>query len=146
MVESCKLAKKAGLSPHITIMFGYPWEDAEQIANTVQLGKKILKKGWAHTLQATVLIPYPGTPLYQECKENGWLLTEDYEDYDQRMPVMKTPVGSEKIREAVQSVYKVAFSPEFIFRKIIGIRSLEDVKFIFRAAGKVFGHLVDFGG
>ena len=87
-----------------------------------------------------------GTPLYQECKENGWLLTEDYEDYDQRMPVMKTPVGSEKIREAVQSVYKVAFSPEFIFRKIIGIRSLEDVKFIFRAAGKVFGHLVDFGG
>lgn len=145
MVESCKLAKKAGLSPHITIMFGYPWEGEKQIENTVQLGRTILKKGWAHTLQATVLIPYPGTPLYQECKENGWLLTENYEDFDQRMPVMKTPVGSEKIKEAVQSVYKVAFSPEFIFRRIIGIRSMEDVKFIFRAAGKVFGHLMDFG-
>ena len=143
-MESCKLAKKAGLSPHITIMFGYPWEDADQIANTVQLGKMILKKGWAHTLQATVLIPYPGTPLYKECKENGWLLTEKYEEFDQRMPVMKTPVGSEKVKEAVQSVYKVAFSPEFIFRRIIGVRSFEDVKFIFRAAGKVFGHLLDF--
>lgn len=146
MVESCKLAKKAGLSPHITIMFGYPWEDVAQIANTVQLGKTILKKGWAHTLQATVLIPYPGTPLYQECKEKGWLLTEQYEEFDQRMPVMKTPVGSEKIKEAVQAVYKVAFSPEFIGRRIIGIHSLEDVKFIFRAAGKVFGHLMDFRG
>lgn len=92
------MAKKAGLSPHITIMFGYPWEDEKQIANTVRLGKMILKKGWAHTLQATVLIPYPGTPLYQECRENGWLLTEEYEEFDQRMPVMKTPVGSEKIK------------------------------------------------
>lgn len=145
MTESCRMAKKAGLSPHITIMFGYPWEDEKMIANTVCLGRTILKKGWAHTLQATVLIPYPGTPLYNECKENGWLLTENYEDFDQRMPVMKTPVGSEKIKEAVQSVYKVAFSPEFILRRIAGIRSFEDVKFLFRAAGKVFGHLTDFG-
>lgn len=144
MVESCKLAKKAGLSPHITLMFGYPWEDEKMVQNTVDLGRKILIKGWAHTLQATVLIPYPGTPLHTQCKENGWLLTEDYDDYDQRMPVMKTPMGSEKIKEAVQSVYKVAFNPEFLWHRIIGIRSVEDVKFIFRAAGKVMGHLTDF--
>lgn len=145
MIESCRMAKKAGLSPHITIMFGYPWEDEKMVENTVCLGKKILKKGWAHTLQATVLIPYPGTPLYNECKENGWLLTENYEDFDQRMPVMKTPMGSEKIKEAVQAVYKVAFSPEFILRRIAGVRSWSDVKFLFRAACKVFGHLMDFG-
>lgn len=146
MVESCKLAKKAGLSPHITLMFGYPWEDAKEVENTIKLGQQILRKNWAHTLQATVLIPYPGTPLFRECQENGWLLTEEYEDFDQRMPVMKTPMGSEKIKEAVQAVYKVAFHPEFIWHRITGIRSLEDVKFIFRAAGKVFGHLTDFGG
>lgn len=145
MVESCKMAKKAGLSPHITLMFGYPWEDEEQVKNTVCLGRTILKKGWAHTLQATVLIPYPGTPLYQECKENGWLLTENYEDFDQRMPVMKTPMGSEKIKEAVQSVYKVAFNPEFLLRRVIGIRSWSDIKFFGRAAKQVIGHLLDFG-
>ncbi len=145
MVESLKMAKKAGLSPHITLMFGYPWEDEDKIQNTVKLGQMILKKNLAHTLQATVLIPYPGTPLYEECKQNDWLLTDNYEDFDQRMPVMKTPVGSEKIKEAVQAVYKVAFNPEFIWHRIAGIRSLDDVKFIFRAAGKVFGHLSDFG-
>ncbi len=145
MVESLKMAKKAGLSPHITLMFGYPWEDEEQIKNTVKLGQMILKKNLAHTLQATVLIPYPGTPLYEECKINGWLATENYEDFDQRMPVMKTPVGTERIKEAVQEVYKVAFNPEFIWHRIAGIRSVDDVKFIFRAAGKVFGHLADFG-
>lgn len=145
MIESLKNAKKAGLSPHITLMFGYPWEDNEQVQNTIELGRKILKKGWAHTLQATVLIPYPGTPLYKECREKGWLLTERYEDFDQRMPVMKTPMGSEKIKEAVQSVYKVAFNPEFLFRRIIGIRNIDDIKFCVRAGKQVMGHLLDFG-
>ncbi len=145
MVESLQNAKKAGLSPHITIMFGYPWEGEAEVQRTVELGRKILIKGWAHTLQATVLIPYPGTPLYKECKENGWLLTENYEDYDQRMPVMKTPMGSEKIKEAVQSVYKVSFNPEFLFRRITSIRSWSDVKFYARAAKQVLGHLTDFG-
>ena len=144
MVESCKLAKKAGLSPHITIMFGYPWENEEQVRKTVRLGRMLLIKGWAHTLQATVLIPYPGTPLYEECKKNGWLLTERYEDFDQRMPVMKTPVGSERIKEAVQSVYKVAFNPEFLFRRGVGIRSWSDIRFFARAAKQVMGHLLDF--
>ena len=146
MIESCKLAKKAGLSPHITLMFGYPWEDEKMVENSVCLGKKVLQKGWAHTLQATVLIPYPGTPLYRECKENGWLLTENYEDFDQRMPVMKTPMGSEKINEAVQSVYKVAFNPEFLVRRVAGIRSVDDIKFFVRAGKQVLGHLVDFKG
>ena len=82
--------------------------------------------------------------LVSKCQENGWLQTEDYSEYDMRRPIMKTPVGDDRLMEAVQSVYKVAFSPEFIARRIVGIRSWEDVKFIGRAAGKVFGHLLDF--
>lgn len=144
MVESCKLAKKAGLSPHVTIMFGYPWETEEEVKNTVKLGRYLLQKGYAHTLQATVVIPYPGTPLYYECLEKGWLQTEDYEEYDMRRPVMKTPIGDEKLKEAVQSVYKVAFNPEFLFRRIVGIRSWDDIKFFMRAAKQVLGHLADF--
>lgn len=144
MVESCKLAKKAGLSPHVTIMFGYPWETEEEVHNTVKLGRFLLQKGYAHTLQATIVIPYPGTPLYKECLQNGWLQTEDYAEFDMRRPVMKTPIGDKKLKEAVQSVYKVAFNLEFLLRRIIGIRSLEDIKFFARAAKQVWGHLTDF--
>ncbi len=146
MIESCRLAKKAGLSPHLTIMFGYPWEGEKQISRTVRLGQYLLKKGYANTLQATIVIPYPGTPLYRQCQEKGWLATEDYDEFDMRRPVMRTPVGDERLKAAVQEVYKVAFSPEFIFRRIAGIRSADDVKFILRAAGKVLGHLTDFHG
>ena len=144
MIESCKLAKKAGLSPHVTIMFGYPWEGEEEIARTVKTGRMLLQKGYAKTLQSTIVIPYPCTPLYRECKENDWLQTENYEEFDMRRPVMKTPVGDERLKDAVQEVYKVAFNPEFILRRLLDIRSIDDVKFLFRAAGKVFGHLLDF--
>lgn len=144
MVESCRLAKKAGLSPHVTIMFGYPWEGEKEIQNTVKLGKMLLKKGYAHTLQSTIVIPYPGTPLYEECKKNEWLQTENYEEYDMRRPIMKTPVGDERLKQAVQEVYKVAFDPEFLFRRVIGIRSLDDIKFFIRAGKQVIGHLLDF--
>jgi radical SAM superfamily enzyme YgiQ (UPF0313 family) len=144
MVESCKLAKKAGLCPHVTIMFGYPWETEEEVQNTVKLGRFLLQKGYAHTLQATIVIPYPGTPLYDECLKNNWLQTEDYAEYDMRRPVMKTPLGDERLKQAVQSVYKVAFNPEFLFRRIIGIRSWDDIKFFIRSAKQVWGHLTDF--
>lgn len=144
MIESCRLAKKAGLSPHVTIMFGYPWEGEDDIRNTVNLGRYLLIKGYAKTLQSTIVIPYPGTPLYDECKKNGWLVTEDYEEYDMRRPIMKSPVGDDRLKAAVQDVYKVAFNPEFIIRRLTDIRSIDDIKFLFRAAGKVIGHLADF--
>lgn len=36
MVKSCRMAKKAGLLPHITIMFGYPWENEKQVQCTCE--------------------------------------------------------------------------------------------------------------
>lgn len=144
IISSCRSAKKAGLNPHITIMFGYPWETIEDVQRTVELGKYLMKKGYADTLQATVVIPYPGTPLFEECREKGLLNTEDWDRYDMKEPIMNTLISEEDLLEAVQSVYKVAFNPEFILRKVVGIRSVEDVKFIARAGKKVLGHVRDF--
>lgn len=144
IVSSCRDAKKAGLNPHITIMFGYPWEHEGEIQETVKLGQYLMKKGYADTLQATITIPYPGTPLFYECRENGWLLTEDWDRYDMREAIMKTPVSGDVIQKAVQSVYKVAFNPEFIMHQILAIRSLDDLRFMGRAGKKVMGHLKDF--
>jgi anaerobic magnesium-protoporphyrin IX monomethyl ester cyclase len=144
IIESCKNAKKAGLSPHITIMFGYPWEKKEDILNTLKLGSYLLKKNYAKTMQATIVIPYPGTPLFNECLKNDLLKTQDWEQFDMKESVMKTEVEEDFIKSAVQDMYRNAFNPEFIFRRIFGIRSLEDIKFLIRAVKFVFSHLKDF--
>ena len=144
IVSSCKEARCAGLYPHITIMYGYPWEDYQDALNTLNLGKWLMKKGYAWTMQATVVIPYPGTPLFEECKAERWLTTTDWDRYDMREAVMKTSMSTEEITNFVQTIYSAAFSPEFMLRRVLAIRDLDDIKYFVRAGGKVLGHIFDF--
>jgi radical SAM superfamily enzyme YgiQ (UPF0313 family) len=144
IIEDCIAARSAGLFPHITIMFGYPWETYEEAAKTLELGRWLLKKGYAYTMQATVVIPYPGSPLFEECKRNNWLKTVDWDDYDMKHPVMKSPIPDDTIMGFARQMYKVSFDPEFMLRKIFSVRDTDDVRYSLRAAQKVLGHIVDF--
>lgn len=144
IIESCRLARQAGLYPHITIMFGYPWESYEDAQKTFELGRWLLRKGYAYTMQATVVVPYPGTPLYRECRDNNWLLTEDWADFDMKNPVMKTPFSGEELMKLVQGMYSIAFDPLFLAHKVMSIRDWSDIQFFLRAGKKVIGHIKDF--
>jgi radical SAM superfamily enzyme YgiQ (UPF0313 family) len=142
--DSCKKASKAGLEPHITIMFGHPWETKKDALRTLELGKYLLRKGYASTMQATIITPYPGTKLFEEAKNNEWLKTIDWDDYDMVNPVMNTKIKEEDLRKMVREMYKISFNPEFMFRKLIGVRDLDDIKFYWQAAKHVIGHIKDF--
>jgi len=143
-INGPRMARNAGLDPHITIMLGYPWESYEDAKRTIEIAKYAFKKGYYETMQATIVIPYPATPLWKQCKENGWLLTEDYDDYDMRQPVMKTPFPKEKILELEQDLYSAFMTPQYITRKLLGIRSLHDFMYLFYMGRKLIGHLLDF--
>lgn len=146
IIESCRLARQAGLYPHITIMFGYPWETYEEALQTLNLGRWLLKKGYAYTVQATVVIPYPGSGLFDECRKEGWLKTTDWNDYDMKCPVMKVLFDEKKVAGLVQGIYKVAFDPEFIARRVLSVRSFSDLNYFTRGIRKIMGHIFDFQG
>ncbi|HOX54692.1 MAG TPA: radical SAM protein [Candidatus Omnitrophota bacterium] len=128
----------------ITIMFGYPWEDYSDALNTLNLGKSLLKKGYAYTMQATIVIPYPGSRLFDECKRNGWLKTLDWDRYDMKEPIMSVNFSEEKLMNLVQEIYKIAFNPEFLLNRFTSIRDFHDLSYFFRAGFKVLGHIFDF--
>jgi radical SAM superfamily enzyme YgiQ (UPF0313 family) len=140
-----KLCKDGGLEPHITAMIGYPWETRSMAENTINLAKKLFKRGYVDTLQGTIVIPYPGTPLYKYCEENNLLVTKKYSSYDQREMVMKSPLTSTDAKNLVQGLYKSFLSPQFVVRKITSIRSIDDIKFLFMAGWKWLGKMMDFG-
>lgn len=142
--KAAKLAKEAGLEPHMTCMVGYPWETLEDAQRTIDLTKRLFDKGYIDTLQATVVMPYPGTPLFKYCQKEGLLKHEDWERYDMREPIMKSPIGDEKLKELTQGIYKSFITPKFIIRKILSIRNFDDIKFLWRAGMKLIGHLLDF--
>lgn len=54
IIKDVKEAALAGLEPHIAVMFGYPWENAEDELKTLKLVHYLLRKGYAHTAQASV--------------------------------------------------------------------------------------------
>jgi len=142
--NSMRMAKAAGLEPHVTCMVGYPWETRAEAESTVQLARRLFDKGYIDTLQATVVIPYPGTPLFDECEKEGWLATRDWERYDMREPVMKTAMNNVEIMTLTRSVYRSFLRPRFLFRKLKEIRSPADVLYYGKAGLRVLAHLLDF--
>jgi radical SAM superfamily enzyme YgiQ (UPF0313 family) len=146
MWEAARMAKKAGLEPHATCMVGYPWETREEAERTIDLTKTLFSKGLIDTLQATIVIPYPGTELFRQCEENGWLKTRDWDRYDMGEPVMKTPMADEDVLGLTRGLYKSFLSPGFIARKVLSIRGWDDLKFFWRAGRSLLGHLLDFRG
>ena len=142
--ESMRLAHEAGLRPHVTCMIGYPWETEEDAKRTIALTRSLFDRGWIDTLQGTIVIPYPGTPLFRECREKGWLRTEDWDRYDMREPIMKCPIPDDELRALVRGLYESFLTPRFVWRQVRSIRSFSDVSFLARAGLRVVGHLLDF--
>lgn len=140
-------ASDAGLNVHLTTMINYPNETKEMAQNTINITKEIFNVGWADSLQATQIIPYPNTVLYKECLKKNTLAIKpgEWELFDMRHRVLKSPLKDEEINELVSQIYKLSFSPKFILRQIRKIRGWDDIKYLWRGARAVTGkHLRDF--
>jgi len=147
IINECRVSREESLEPHITIMVGYPWETRADALSTLNLAKMLMEKGWAVTLQSTIVIPYPGTKLYAEALENGWFRVDpkDYNRFDMKEPVLSTPdISSEEVMKICDEIYKVFLSPKYMLKQLVRIRSLRDVKYSVRGAVKVLGHVKDF--
>ena len=147
IMNECRIPREEGLEPHITIMVGYPWETRQDALSTLNVAKTLMQKGWAVTLQSTVVIPYPGSKLYAEALKNGWFRVDpkDYERFDMKEPVMATPdMTPEEIMKLCDEIYKVFLTPQYMFKQLIRVRSLRDLKYSIKGAAKVLGHVKDF--
>ena len=143
--KGAKWATEAGLDVHVTFMFGHAWEGPKEIANTVALARRLLAKGWAKTLQCTLTIPYPGTPLFKELKANDGLATLDWDEYDMRRAITKTPLATEdEIKCAIRKVYRGFLQPGALWH--LFRRNLFNFAFYYRGLRYLIGHLLDFKG
>ncbi|MCX7920368.1 MAG: hypothetical protein N3A72_12355, partial [bacterium] len=56
-------------------------------------------------------------------------------------PVLKTEIDTEKW---CKKMWKIYYEPRFILKSMVTIRSLDDMKLLFRAIRSLFGHLRDY--
>lgn len=89
-------AKKAGLQIHGDFAIGFPGETPETINETVQWACQIRP----HTAQFQLMIPFPGTPFYEELESKGWL-----KNGAPNYPEMSTKQLEEMAKKAYRSFY-----------------------------------------
>ena len=61
--------RELGVTIHGTFIMGLPGETQETIKETIAFAKEVNP----HTLQVSLAAPYPGTFLYKQALEKGWL-------------------------------------------------------------------------
>jgi radical SAM superfamily enzyme YgiQ (UPF0313 family) len=92
---------EVGLKPVPNVILGFPGETMKSAWETIKFVEKISPDDVGFYNVAT---PFPGTPMYDSVKENGWLRVTDFDKYDTTTPIFETPWLSlrelGKLREA----------------------------------------------
>jgi hopanoid biosynthesis associated radical SAM protein HpnJ len=115
LIETAKQFTKdchdLGIKIHGTFILGLPGETQETIKETINFAKEINP----HTIQVSLAAPYPGTFLYNQAVENGWLSAEHAELIDdsgiQIAPLTYPHLSHDQIFDSVEDFYK-----QFYFR------------------------------
>jgi len=147
IIHGCEMAQKSHLTVHLTMIVGYPWETKQDALKTFNLAKYLMQTGKADILQSTVLVPYPGTPLWKEAKQQHQFLfnPKEYERYDMREPILKVKgTNAKDVASICEKIYTIFLTPKYILARIRSIKSFEDFMFTLRGVRAVFGHLKDF--
>jgi anaerobic magnesium-protoporphyrin IX monomethyl ester cyclase len=130
-----KLTKEVGIKTQAFFLFGMPGETQETIRETIDFAKEIN----ASSTQFAVAIPHPGTALYEECKANGWLTSENWADYTSEVCVVETPwLTAKEVEEARIHAYReFYYRPRYMVGEALKIRRLADIKRLARGASSV---------
>ncbi len=104
--------RKLGILVHGTFILGLPGETKETIDKTIKFAKEINP----HTIQVSLAAPYPGTTLYKQAVDNGWLQENEavnlVNDKGVQLAAISYPhLSKEEIFHSMEVFYK-----EFYFR------------------------------
>jgi len=95
-----------GITIHGTFILGLPGETKETIEETIKFATEINP----HTIQVSLAAPYPGTFLYNQAVENGWLDAEHAELVDEHgiqiAPLHYQHLSHEEIFDSVETFYR----------------------------------------
>ena len=125
--EFTRNCRELGITIHGTFILGLPGETPETIRETIRFACEIEPE----TIQVSLAAPYPGTELYRQAQEQGWLQIQTGELVDthgMQVAALSFPtLSSTLIFDSVEEFYrKFYFRPRKIFSLVGGmVRSPE---------------------
>ena len=97
-----ELTEELGIKHHLTFMFGLPGETRETAARTVDMALGFN----AESAQFTIATPFPGSSFFEQMKQEGRLLEENYACYDgyHRAVIRTDGLTAQELEEIVADV------------------------------------------
>ena len=143
MVAACN---QIGIETHATYIFGLPGETRATIKATTDFAFKL----GTTTAQFALIIPIPGTVLFDQAKEAGWLTTLDWEKYDGcHGAVISYPdLGGDELLAAVRRarkklIWKVLANPPQLFGYLRMTKNLAGWKGLWDLAWEKTSYLLE---
>ena len=130
------VAHKYGIEVRGSFIIGHLDETTETMKESVQFAIDID----LDLFQLNILTPYPGTQLFKEAKQSGWLLHERYERYGQSEVILKLRnlTADEVVKFERKAFYQFYCRPRAIFRLLAHLSNWHQLKDLFKAAYVIF--------
>lgn len=126
IIETVKNTDKAGIKVWGYFIIGLPGENKETVEQTIKLAKDL-----PLTLaNFAVAAPYPGTEFQSLSIENGWLKSNNWEEYDQNYSAIVSypDFSAEEIVKSMKRAYReFYFRPSVVVKLLKGIRRPHDI-------------------
>lgn len=133
--EAVRAAKKAGLKVYTPFIIGIPGETYEEALETIEFAVELDP----HYVNFHTMAPFPGTELFDNIDKYG-TMSSNTDEYTFEGGAF---VPHSMTREQIDEIRTIAFRrfysrPKFILRRLVGIRSLYDLKTVARGAASFF--------
>lgn len=127
-------AKKAGIEilEGTAIIGSHPTETKEEVKQTI----KLLKELPLDYVVVDIIVPYPGSPVWEYMKEKELILSEDWSKYTPygEIPQWRTENFSPKDLVVMQkkAMFSFYFRPRQVLKKIKKIKNIQDLIYYLR--------------
>ena len=127
--QEVKNCQKLGIQVMASYILGLPGETVEDVETTISFAKKLATE----TALFFLPVPYPGSYLLTQAKEDGGLKEnmswKDYSCVDYSNPVYVNPkIGKEKMQELLAKAFREYYrKPSVIYRNVKKITRMKDI-------------------
>jgi anaerobic magnesium-protoporphyrin IX monomethyl ester cyclase len=140
--QAFKDCRDLGIKTQAFFLFGVPGETEETIEETIEFANEIC----ADSTQFAIAIPHPGTELYETCMKNDWLIFDNWEDFAAENSLIETEelTRQDVERARIKAYRRHYFRPGFVARSLLKVRSLQDLRRLFRGGKSVLDRISFF--
>ena len=137
--KAFKATRKVGIKTQAFFLFGLPWETPETVEETIEFAKEIKPD----SAQFAVVIPHPGTELYDLCVSKGWLKYDSWEDFDCRKALIEIEnLSNEDVAKYRTKAYREFYlRPSFILRTTLRLWNPKEARRIIRSAKSILARM-----